>query len=54
MKQKGIKVKAADMSVLAEESGFAYKNLSEVVWSVKNAGISHPVATFKPIGNIKG
>lgn len=54
MKQKGIKVKAADMSVLAEESGFAYKNLSEVIWSVKKAGISHPVATFKPIGNIKG
>lgn len=54
MKQKGIKVKAADMAVLAEESGFAYKNLSEVIWSVKKAGISHPVATFKPIGNIKG
>lgn len=54
MKQKGIHVKADDMAVLAEESGFAYKNLDEVISAVSKAEISCPVAKFTPIGNIKG
>ncbi|MFB6226120.1 MAG: RtcB family protein [Candidatus Paceibacteria bacterium] len=54
MKQKGIHVKADDMAVLAEESGFAYKNLDEVISTVSKAEISRPVAKFTPIGNIKG
>ena len=54
MKQQGILVKAVSMSGLAEEAGFAYKNISEVVESVNRAGITKTVAELRPIGNIKG
>lgn len=54
MKQHGIVVKAVSMSGLAEEAGFAYKNISEVVESVDRAGITKTVAELRPIGNIKG
>jgi tRNA-splicing ligase RtcB (3'-phosphate/5'-hydroxy nucleic acid ligase) len=54
MKQRGIIVKAVSMSGLAEEAGFAYKNISEVVETVDRAGITKTVAELRPIGNIKG
>lgn len=54
MKQRGILVKAVSMSGLAEEAGFAYKNISEVVETVDRAGITRAVAELRPIGNIKG
>ncbi len=54
MKQRGILVKAVSMSGLAEEAGFAYKNISDVVESVEGAGITKKVAELRPIGNIKG
>ncbi|MBM3283649.1 RtcB family protein, partial [Candidatus Gottesmanbacteria bacterium] len=54
MSQAGIVVKSASYSGLAEEAGIAYKNIADVVESVSKAGISAPVASFKPIGNIKG
>ncbi len=54
MKQRGIIVKAVSMSGLAEEAGFAYKNISEVVETVDRAGITETVAELRPIGNIKG
>jgi tRNA-splicing ligase RtcB len=54
MKQRGILVKAVSMSGLAEEAGFAYKDISEVVETVDRAGITKKVAELRPIGNIKG
>ena len=54
MKAKGIYVRTASFAGLAEEAGLAYKNVSEVVDSVDKAGISKKVASFVPIGNIKG
>lgn len=54
MRRQGILVKAVSMSGLAEEAGFAYKNISEVVESVDRAGITRAVAELRPIGNIKG
>jgi tRNA-splicing ligase RtcB len=54
MKQRGILVKAVSMSGLAEEAGFAYKNIAEVVETVDRAGITRKVAELRPIGNIKG
>ena len=54
MNQQGILVKAVSLSGLAEEAGFAYKNISEVVESVTRAGITKTVAELRPIGNIKG
>lgn len=54
MKQEGIYVKSASFSGLAEEAGFAYKNISDVIKSVEASGLSKPVAYLRPIGNIKG
>ncbi|MFM8552655.1 MAG: RtcB family protein [Nitrospiraceae bacterium] len=54
MKRHGIIVKAVSMSGLAEEAGFAYKNISGVVEAVDRAGITKKVAELRPIGNIKG
>ncbi len=54
MEKEGIYVKSMSMSGLAEEAGFAYKNISDVIDAVHQAGISKPVAKFIPIGNIKG
>ncbi len=54
MAKRGILVKAVSMSGLAEEAGFAYKDISEVVESVDRAGITKKVAELRPIGNIKG
>ena len=54
MKDHGIIVKAVSMSGLAEEAGFAYKNIADVVETVDQAGITTKVAELRPIGNIKG
>lgn len=54
MEKHGIIVKAVSMSGLAEEAGFAYKNISDVVETVDRAGITKKVAELRPIGNIKG
>lgn len=54
MEKRGIYVKSASFSGLAEEAGFAYKDIHEVVEAVDIAGISKPIASFIPLGNIKG
>jgi tRNA-splicing ligase RtcB len=54
METRGIIVRAASKSGVAEEAGFAYKDLSDVVEVLHNAGISRRVASLKPIGNVKG
>ena len=54
MEKHGIYVKAATMEGLAEEAGVAYKDISEVVETMHQAGISLKVAALRPIGNIKG
>ena len=47
-------VRAASKSGVAEEAGFAYKDLAEVVDTVHRLDISRRVATLRPIGNVKG
>jgi tRNA-splicing ligase RtcB len=54
MEKKGIYVRAASMEGLAEEAGFAYKNILDVVDTITRAGISKPVVALAPLGNIKG
>ncbi|MDA4116033.1 MAG: RtcB family protein [Thaumarchaeota archaeon] len=54
MEKNGIYVKAATWEGLAEEAGMAYKDISEVVETMHQAGISLKVAALRPIGNIKG
>ena len=54
MADRGIYVKAVSMSGLAEEAGFAYKDIHEVVKSIDEAGISKKIVGLLPIGNVKG
>lgn len=54
MEQRGIIVKSASMSGLAEEWGNAYKDINEVVKTVSLAGISKPVVGLVPKLNVKG
>ena len=54
MEEQGIQVRAASLSGLAEEVGFAYKEIDDVIDAVDNIGISKRVAKLVPIGNIKG
>ncbi len=46
------KLIAADLQ--AEEAGFAYKDIDEVVNALKIAGIGRPIVRVKPLGNVKG
>jgi tRNA-splicing ligase RtcB len=54
METQGILVRTASLRGLAEEAGFAYKNVEQVVSAVHNLGISRKVARFIPLANIKG
>ncbi len=54
MEDKGIIVRAAGRGALAEEMSEAYKDVSDVVNVVHNAGLSRKVARLRPLGVIKG
>lgn len=54
MAEQGIMVRAASHSGLAEEVGFAYKEIDDVINAVDAIGISRKVAKLVPVGNIKG
>ncbi len=54
MLERGIYVKSASWSGLAEESAESYKDIDEVVDSVDTAGLSKKVCRFTPISNVKG
>ncbi len=54
MEDKGIIVRSAGRETLAEEMSEAYKDVSNVVDVVHNAGISKKVARLRPMGVIKG
>ena len=54
MMNKGIYVKGASFKGLAEEAGFAYKDLDDVVKAAQGGGLSNPIVKLLPIGNIKG
>ena len=54
MEDRGIYVRTASWSGLAEEAGGAYKNIDEVIEATEKAGISKRVVRFMPVGNVKG
>jgi len=54
MLDKGIYVKSASMSGLAEEAGLAYKDVNEIANLMEKANITKKVVHLLPIGNIKG
>ncbi|MEM1981929.1 MAG: RtcB family protein, partial [Candidatus Hadarchaeales archaeon] len=52
--ERGIYVKAAKLSVIAEEAPQAYKNVDKVVEITHRAGLSLKVARLIPVGVAKG
>jgi tRNA-splicing ligase RtcB len=54
MQARGIVVRAASMAGVAEEAGFAYKNLDDVVDVLHRLDLSRRVVSLRPIGNVKG
>jgi tRNA-splicing ligase RtcB len=54
LEDRGIYVRAAGRSTIAEEMPEAYKDVSDVVDVVDGAGISKKVAQLRPMGVIKG
>jgi tRNA-splicing ligase RtcB len=54
MERRGIVVRAASKSGVAEEAGFAYKDLDAVVDVLHRLDISRKVVSLRPMGNIKG
>jgi tRNA-splicing ligase RtcB len=54
MEARGIYVRSASLSGLAEEAGAAYKNIDDVVDTIEMAGLSKRVARLSPVGNVKG
>jgi tRNA-splicing ligase RtcB len=54
MEARGILVRAASKSGVAEEAGFAYKDLTAVVDTLHRLDLSRKVVSLTPIGNIKG
>ena len=54
MENRGISVKAASASVLAEEADPAYKDVDEVVEVSHALGIATYVAKLVPLGVVKG
>jgi tRNA-splicing ligase RtcB len=54
MEQRGIYIRTASFSGLAEEAGDAYKSIDEVVEASEMAGLSRRVVRLVPVGNVKG
>jgi len=47
-------VRPASLRNLAEEAGFAYKDVDEVAAATEEAGLSRRVAHLAPVANVKG
>jgi len=54
LRRNGIEIRAKGFKTIAEEMPYAYKDVSDVVDVMHNAGISLKVAKIKPVGVIKG
>ncbi len=54
MAARGIVVRAASPAGVAEEAGFAYKDLAAVVEVLHRLDLSRRVVSLTPIGNVKG
>ncbi|MFI5324745.1 MAG: RtcB family protein [Candidatus Rokuibacteriota bacterium] len=54
MAKRGIIVRAASRSGVAEEAGFAYKDLASVVDTLHRLDLSRRVVSLTPIGSVKG
>ena len=52
--EKGIVVRARERRTIAEEMPEAYKDISEIIEVVHQAGLSRKVARLRPLGVVKG
>jgi tRNA-splicing ligase RtcB len=54
LQERGLEIRAASLAGLAEEAGFAYKDVDAVAEASERAGLSRRVAHLIPVGNVKG
>jgi tRNA-splicing ligase RtcB len=54
MAARGIELRAASLRGIAEEAGYAYKDVEEVAEATETAGLSRRVVHLLPVGNVKG
>ena len=54
LEARGVVVRAAGLSTVAEEMPEAYKDVADVVGVMHGAGITRRVARLRPLGVIKG
>ena len=54
MEARGMLVRAASLAGLAEEAGYAYKDVDAVAEASERAGLSRRVAHLLPVANVKG
>ncbi len=54
LRERGVEIRATGMRTIAEEMPAAYKDVSDVVNVMHDAGITLKVAKFRPLGVIKG
>jgi tRNA-splicing ligase RtcB len=54
LKDKNISIRVASPKLVSEEAPKSYKNVSEVVETCEEAGISRKIVKLRPIGVIKG
>ena len=53
-RERGIEVRAASFTTVAEEVPEAYKDVADVVNVVDRAGIGRKIARLRPMGVLKG
>ena len=54
MEERGVLVRASSLRGLAEEAGFAYKDVDAVAEASEQTGLSQRVAHLLPVANVKG
>ena len=54
LKQSGISIRVASPKLVTEEAPESYKNVSDVIETCQDAGISKKVVKLRPIAVIKG
>lgn len=53
-RERGVLIRSAKKSTVAEEVTSAYKDVKNVIDVVERAGIGRPVARLRPLGVVKG
>ena len=54
LEKKGMQIRARSMQGLAEEAADAYKNVTDVIHAVENAGLVKAVVKVQSLATMKG